>query len=213
MERTYHSGKSVWIYAEGYQAESAWDFNIVDMALNGRAMLLKHGLKMTPGAVNLICMGCRLAELPILNPALSTEKAKATLEVILRAMGPEKAAQNEYDHKVEGVLPYSKGKVFGTWIESFGNNLLHIITYYQQPCFIDVLEKAGVHIEKMMETKNSDGETPVDIALNLNDLKMAFKMQQAVTNQKVSLLEQKLMQKICSAKNNPKKDNGRERQD
>lgn len=173
--------------------QTEWDESVIRAAYFCEASLLKNMLYLNPDSLNLTDEGCLLAEFPLVNYSEGslgmangmkrpTAQMQAdTLEVILNAMGKKVASEPLYRIKTIDELPYGKKGERGMVFDSYGNTILHMIAVYEGSHFLPVLRKLGLDIASMSKVKNSKGQTPIDIALNLmSNMPLAFAIQREV---------------------------------
>ncbi len=173
--------------------QTEWDEGVIRAAYFCQPDILKNMLYLNPDAVYLTDEGLLLAEFPLANYSegnLSMEKGAKrptlkkqadTLEVILRAMGKQKAGEPIYRIKTIDELPYGKKGEHGMVFDSCGNTILHMIAFYEGSHFLPVLRKVGLDISALAHCKNSKNQTPIDIALNvMANMPLAFAIQEQV---------------------------------
>ena len=172
--------------------QTDWDESVIRAAYFCQADILKNMLTLHSESVNLTDEGLLLAEFPLANysegcPSMDDQKKTPlqnqadTLEVILRAMGRQKAAQPIFRVKTIDEMPYGKKKEYGMVFDSYGNTILHMIAFYEGQHFLPVLRKVGLDAGQMVQHKNSKGQTPIDIALDMMaNMPLAFAIQNEV---------------------------------
>lgn len=172
--------------------QTDWDESVIRAAYFCQADILKNMLRLHSESVNLTDEGLLLAEFPLANyseGSLSMDGQKKTplknqadtLAVILQAMGRQKASQPIFRIKTFDEMPYGKKGEYGMVFDSYGNTILHMIAFYEGQHFLPVLRKVGLDVSQLAKCKNSKGQTPINIALDMMaNMPLAFAIQNEV---------------------------------
>lgn len=172
--------------------QTDWDESVIRAAYFCQADILKNMLRLHSESVNLTDEGLLLAEFPLANyseGSLSMDGQKKTplknqadtLAVILQAMGRQKAAQPIFRIKTFDEMPYAKKGEYGMVFDSYGNTILHMIAFYEGQHFLPVLRQVGLNVSQLAKCKNSKGQTPINIALDMMaNMPLAFAIQNEV---------------------------------
>ena len=172
--------------------QTDWDESVIRAAYFCQADILKNMLRLHSESVNLTDEGLLLAEFPLANyseGSLSMDGQKKTplknqadtLAVILQAMGRQKASQPIFRIKTFDAMPYGKKGEYGMVFDSYGNTILHMIAFYEGQHFLPVLRQVGLNVSQLAKCKNSKGQTPINIALDMMaNMPLAFAIQNEV---------------------------------